>query len=292
MGDPVTLKAFVDFVVRNFKAQHYVLVLWNHGDDFTGCCWDEHPEDHLTQDEVVMTLAEYPIDILAYDACLQAMIEVAYEYNARGLNVHYLVASENYVPTYGYPYDEILNALIANPEMSALDFAELIVAKFAEFYQPRAHFNGGVMATLSVIDISMVDKAVKELANLTNALKNKMEAYHDLISEARGVGNLPWSEYGWEYYIDMPSFVKHLKDYAPDEIISNLAGVLLSTLQEDVIKAVGNTKPMDSAEAFGLGIWFPPSETAKLTRELLSEYEKLEFASKGWLDFLYAYWNH
>jgi hypothetical protein len=67
---------------------------------------------------------------------------------------------------------------------------------------------------------------------------------------------------------------------------------LLSTLQEDVIKAVGNTKPMDSTEAFGLGIWFPPSETAKLTHELLPEYEKLEFASKGWLDFLYTYWNH
>jgi hypothetical protein len=291
MGDPVTLKTFLDFVVKNFRAQHYMLVLWDHGDDFRGCCWDEHPEDHLTHDEVVAGIAEYEIDILAYDVCLQAMIEVAYEYNARSLNIDYLVASENYVPLYGYPYEEILRALTLNPEFSAFDFAKLIVAKFAEFYEPRAHFSGGVMATLSVIDISMVDEAVRELAELTNALRTNMKVYHDLISDARGVGNLPWSEYGWEYYIDMPSFVNYLKDYAPDENVRNLASVLLFTLQEDVIKAVGNTKPMDSAGAFGLGIWFPPSEAPKLTRELLSDYEKLEFASMGWLDFLYAYWN-
>jgi hypothetical protein len=290
MGDSETLKVFVDFVVKNFKAQHYVLVLWNHGNDFMGCCWDEHPEDHLTHDEVIRALAKYQIDILAYDACLEAMIEVAYEYNARGLNVNYLVASENYVPLYGYPYDEILKALVANPEMSALDFAKLIVAEFAEFYQPRAHFNGGVMATLSVIDISMVDEAVKELADLTNVLKNNMPYYHDLISEARGEGNLPWAEYGWEYYIDLPSFVKYLNATA-DGNVKNLANVLLATLQEDVIKAVGNTEPMDSAEALGLGIWFPPSENTPLTLKLLPYYQKLAFASGGWLDFLYAYWN-
>jgi len=147
------------------------------------------------------------------------------------------------------------------------------------------------MATLSVIDVSMVDEAVKELADLANALKNNMEEYHDLISEARGVGNLPWSEYGWEYYIDLPSFVKYVSDYVPDESIRNLANTLLYTLQKDVVKAVGNTKPMDSAEACGIGIWFPPSEATPLTCKLLPQYQKLEFASQGWLDFLYAYWN-
>ncbi|MEM2779438.1 MAG: clostripain-related cysteine peptidase [Candidatus Bathyarchaeia archaeon] len=290
MGEPHTLKTFVGFVTKNFKAERYLLVLWNHGQHFLGCCLDEHPEDYLTHDEVVSGLAGYRIDILAYDACLEAMIEVAYEYNVQGLNINYLVASENYVPLYGYPYDEILGVLTTNPEVPTLNFAQTIVAKFAEFYKPRAHFNGGVMATLSVIDVSMVDEAVKELAYLTDVLKNNMEIYHDLISEARGEGNLPWSEYGWEYYIDLPSFVKCLMDRGPGEIIS-LARALLDTLQNDVIKAIGNTKPMDSAGACGVGIWFPPSETAKLTRELLPQYEKLSFASQGWLDFLHAYWN-
>ena len=65
MGDSRTLRTFVDFVAKNFRAQHYLLVLWNHGDDFVGCCWDEHPEDYLTHEEVAAGLAEYQIDILA-----------------------------------------------------------------------------------------------------------------------------------------------------------------------------------------------------------------------------------
>ncbi len=290
MGDSNTLNAFVNFATKKFKAQHYLLDLWDHGDDFTGSCWDEHPEDYLTHEEVVAGVEGHHIDILAYDACLEAMIEVAYEYNARNMQVDYLVGCENYVPLYGLPYDEILEALTASPDMSPLDFAKVIVTEYVEFYQPRAHFDGGVMATLSVIDLSMVDEAVAALADLTLKLGNNMTEYHDLISEARGEGNLPWAEYGWEYYIDLPSFVKYLRDYAPDNEVSELAGNLLSTLQEDVIKAVGNSEPMDSAEALGLGIWFPPSSATQWTYIGLETYKTLEFASQGWLDFLYAYW--
>jgi len=290
MGDSNTLGTLVDFVTNRFTANHYLLDLWDHGDDFTGSCWDSHPVDYLTHAEVVMALSGHHIDILAYDACLEAMIEVAYEYNAKGLMTDYLVACENYVPMYGYPYDKILENLTARPDMLELDFAKVIVTEYAKFYMPRAHFNGGVMATLSVIDISMVDEAVQELAALTDVLKNNMAAYHDLISDARGEGNLPWSEYGWDLYIDLPTFVKYLNSHG-DETVSPLAGTLLATLQNDVIKAVANTEPMNSAGALGIGIWFPPSYATQWTKIGLRQYTKLQFASQGWLDFLYTYWH-
>jgi len=291
MGDSATLKAFVDFATKKFEAQHYLLDLWDHGDDFTGSCWDEHPDDYLTHEEVVAGLAGNQIDILAYDTCLEAMIEVAYEYNAGNVQTDYLVACENYIPMYGYPYDEILENLTSNPDMSPLEFATVIATEYVEFYRPRAHFDGGVMATLSVIDISMVDEAVTALADLTAKLENKMEEYRHFISQAKGKGNLPWSEYGWESYIDLPSFVKHIKDNAPDAEIRESASNLLSTLQQDVIKAVVNSKPMNSTNALGLGIWFPPSSATQWTRIEMETYETMEFASQGWLDFLYAYWG-
>jgi len=291
MGDSATLKAFVDFATKKFKAQHYLLDLWDHGNDFSGSCYDEHPEDHLKHDEVVAGLSGHHIDILAYDTCLEAMIEVAYEYNAGDMQTDYLVACENYIPLYGYPYDEILENLTSNPDMSPLEFATVIATEYVEFYRPRAHFDGGVMATLSVIDISMVDEAVVALADLTTKLSANMKECHKLIGGAKGHGNLPWSEYGWESYIDLPSFVKHIKDNAPDAEIRELAGNLLTILQEDVIKAVVNSKPMDSANALGLGIWFPPSSATQWTRIELGTYETLQFASEGWLDFLYTYWR-
>ncbi|UCH32554.1 MAG: hypothetical protein JSV05_04020, partial [Candidatus Bathyarchaeota archaeon] len=265
-GDPTTLKTFVDFATEKFEAQHYLLDLWNHGNDFDGSCYDEHPEDHLTHDEVVTALVGHHIEILAYDACLEAMIEVAYEYNISGMQTDYLVACENYVPLDGYPYDTILDALTKNPKMSALEFAIEIADNYVEFYETKPE-SGGAFATLSVIDISMVDEAVVELSKLTEALEAKLkenyELYHKIINLARSERKLPWAEYGWEFYIDLPTFVADLEMNLPesDEEIRGLASVVGDALEEVVVH-VANSKLMTAASAMGLGIWFPPSEAS------------------------------
>jgi len=298
MGDSNTLESLVDFATRKFKAQHYLLDLWDHGSHFSGSCYDEHPVDHLTHDEVVAGLDGHNIDILAYDACLEAMIEVAYEYNALGMETDYLVACENYVPLYGYPYDVILDSMTMNPDILALELAILIADEYVRYYEPRAHFNGGVMATLSVIDLSTVDEAVAKLSTLTEALEAKLKdgeesynRYHEIISEARGEGNLPWAEAGWEYYIDLPTFIKELEaNPEVDAEIQVLARAVEETLDEVVVH-IANSNPMWSASALGLGIWFPPSERPYIAYRGLLTYENLQFASQGWLDFLYAYWK-
>lgn len=287
MGDPFTLKTFVDFTVRGFRAAHYVLVLWDHGNDVSGVCWDENPEDHLTHQEVASALSKYHIDILAFDACLMAMVEVAYEYNQYSLNTDYLVGSENYVPSYGYPYNTILEGLNQNPAMSELELSQMIVYLYAEFYTPRAHFNGGVMGTLSAIDLAKVDEVVSDLSMMTEALMNNMEENHEMISNARGEGMLPWSEYGWDRYIDLPTFVENITLETTDPTVKPAGESLLSSLTQAIV-AVGNTEPMESASAKGMGIWFPSSYHSMWG---LAPYTATKFAAQGWLDFLYAYWN-
>jgi len=307
MGNWTVLKAFVDFVDEEFTADHYFLDLWDHGNSFLGGCVDEHTgvevpsRDRLMNDEVATALQGHRIDIIAWDACLMAMMEVAYEYVALGVDADYLVGSENYVPLYGYPYDVILQALVGNPEMSGLDFAITVASEYAEYYRPRAHWNGGVMATLSVIDLAKIEEAAEDLSALAALLETKLQteetfdAYRDLISEARGDGNLPWAEYGWEYYVDLPTFALSLRDRTSDEDIKELAGNLADTLLNKTIKYVGNTKPMESVSALGIGIWFPPSfhstRNANQPARVFERYNALKFASTGWLDFLYAYWN-
>lgn len=287
MGDSLTLETFVDFSVMKFQAEHYVLVLWDHGNDVSGICWDEHPVDHLTLPEVASALSGHHIDILSTDACLMAMVEVAYEFNQYNVNSDYLVGSENYVPVAGYPYNTILSELNQNPAMTELEAVQMITSRFAEFYEPRPHFSGGVMATLSAIDLSKADEVTSGLASLTAALMEDMEGNHRLISKARGEGNLPWSEYGWDQYVDLPSFVEYLTLRTADPNVRLAGASLLVTLDEAIV-ALGNSEPMEEASANGMGIWFPSSYHATYG---LSVYTATRFASAGWLDFLYAYWN-
>ena len=299
MGDPETLEAFVDFVYDTFKADHYFLDLWNHGNALTGGCVDEHTgvpglsRDQLRQYEVAEALDGYHIDIIAWDACLQAMMEVAYEYVALGVDSDYLVASEEYVPWYGYPYDAILQALVDDPEISERDFAVTVAREYAECYRPRAHFNDGVMATLSVIDLSTIEEAAGDLSELTALLKTKLkddfDTYRDLMSEARGEGNLPWGE-AYGSWVDLPTFTLGLYELASeDEDIRALAGEVSDTLINETIVYVGNTEAMESVSALGMAIWFPVSFQKAEAR--LNLYTEMQFASTGWLGFLYAYWN-
>ncbi|MBE0526063.1 MAG: hypothetical protein IH631_03915, partial [Candidatus Thorarchaeota archaeon] len=130
MGDPDTLRNFVQYSMKHFRADNYALVLWDHGDDIRGCCWDDHPEDHLSHQEITSALSGFHIDILAFDACVEGMIEVAYEYVWADLDIDYLVATEGYVPNWGYPYEMILEDLTENPTMDAFDLSKCIVDNY------------------------------------------------------------------------------------------------------------------------------------------------------------------
>ena len=84
MGDPQTLVDFGNWAIQNFPANHYALVLWDHGGQWTGLCNDDSPVDKLDMSELSTALdtivtdnSMWPIDIVWFDACLMAGVEVA-----------------------------------------------------------------------------------------------------------------------------------------------------------------------------------------------------------------------
>ena len=76
MGDPNTLIRFLEDILYNYSAYHYVIVLWDHGGDVEGICWDDTDGDHLVASEVRYAFQyiyeQYGVvfDIVAADACL------------------------------------------------------------------------------------------------------------------------------------------------------------------------------------------------------------------------------
>lgn len=289
MGDPETLEIFVKYTMKHFTASHYVLVLWDHGDDFRGCCWDDHPEDHLTHQEIVQALSGVQIDILAFDACVEGMIEVVYEYvwDRRGPQIDYIVATEGYVPGWGYPYKAILADLTLNPEISAFGLSKVIVNEYIAYYETLRPASR--LVELASIDLTYIDTIVNQLGELTETLKTMLnedsedsDSNHELIAKARGEGNLGWSQYGWEAYIDLPTFVMSLG--IPE------AMALYETLTAAIY--VKTTEPMESAE--GLGIFFPNSYGSFQNNVFWhgEDYLKMQFPYEGWWEFLQTYWGN
>ena len=86
MGDPDTLVDFAENVYDNYPAQHYALIFWDHGMGWPGVCPDDsagHDALELTElDAALDEITTYygkNLDLIGFDACLMAMLEVDHE---------------------------------------------------------------------------------------------------------------------------------------------------------------------------------------------------------------------
>jgi len=294
MGAESTLKAFVDFALEKFPAPNVALTLWDHGDDFRGFGWDDHPyegvpgTDFLTHDEIIGALGGHAYAILAFDGCVMGNIEVTYEYAARGLSIDYFVGSETYIPLEGFAYDKILAAVAAKPQLDPYAFAKAFVDAYVDFYS-----GPGWQVGLSVIQMSRVKSLVQVLGDLTVALQSNRSLYRDPVASSRGASMLSWSLYGWEAYVDLVTWAKTLEyQLADDPAVAPFAEEVVAALAS-AIPYVRNTHTLEVKGAGGMGIFFPGSKASFENNAWWygGYYLGMEFPYQGWLDFLEFYWG-
>lgn len=303
MGDPATLNAFVSYAFRRYPARRCALLCFDHGDDFRGCMYDEHIPyegfDLLTHQEIVRALTGFHIDVLIYAACVLSTIEVAYEYQASALDVTYYVASEGYDTMDSFPYQTTLAKLTARPSMTPFELARTLVDDHIDYYSSDGKpYSQSV--TFSVVQIDRVAKVVVDLKAMTQAIATSMTGYEQIVSDARGHANLPWSENGWERLIDLTTFVKTIHDESLNpKLVSGIDPAMVASVvssSETLLSSLSNAivyhRSLDAMEkkgCFGLAIYFPTSQASyERDRQL---YELMLFAEQGWPDFLTAYWE-
>jgi len=139
MADPQTLIDFVAWCKTNYPAEHYALSFWDHG-------WSWHPGWNMADDtsgdtleyhEVKNALASLGfIDVIMYDACDMASIEMADLWHGYATAV---CGSQEEVGGNGIEYDYVLSRLVADPTMTA-DQVAVAVAQSAIIREARQPF--------------------------------------------------------------------------------------------------------------------------------------------------------
>jgi hypothetical protein len=116
MGDPTTLKSFINWAKSNYPAEKYALIIGGHGGGWLGvgfdATWDgcmknqqgncKNP-DPLYMGELSMALNGSTLELIGLDACFMGMTEVAYQLRPY---VNYMVASEELGPGEGWPFEQ------------------------------------------------------------------------------------------------------------------------------------------------------------------------------------------
>jgi hypothetical protein len=152
MGAGATLTYFIVSAVSKFPADHYMLVLWDHGGGWRGVCYDDShfaengvwvsrlttPEtaaavaDAQAQIRAIVGLDEdFKVTIIGYDACLNGMVEVVYQ--NRDI-ADYMFASINLVPWDGMDYVGILSKMVEDPRPTIDEIGHAIVDSYVEYY--------------------------------------------------------------------------------------------------------------------------------------------------------------
>ncbi len=285
MGDFNTLANFVTWAKTDYPADHYLLVLWDHGsgwkapksDPVKTVCVDETDLDSLTVEEVSRALDSVtcsggcPLDIVGFDACLMGMLEVDYEIMPYA---HYRVSPEEVEPFDGWDYIGLLQFLANNPYALPADVSTKIVTDYMKFYG----WSGG--ETQSAVHLNPTSQVVAALdifaLHLTGAMQYKPE-----IQMARTYVQ----SFSDPDYIDLYHFAELIHKYVPSRGVKRDALLLMHAVDTAVIAEGHGIMNMN---AHGISIYFPASSAGYLSR-----YENDVALSDEtfWDEFLNQYYN-
>lgn len=295
MGDPKTLADFIIWSMTKYPARHYGLVLVDHGSGWRAICLDSTSnDDYLTMVELKEALAgsNKTLDLLAFDACLMGMFEVAYQIKDY---VKVMIGSEDYVRRSaltiylpGLPLDAILADLVADPSMEADELARVTVENFRTNYEYRPNW----LATLSAIDLSedRVSNLASDINKLALLLVDKLDPYKAEIKNLRSYISESNEEYGKNDprdpiddfdFVDLYCFAQLIKQNINDEIIQNAAGRVMDGINSLIIDEWHQSLHLNS---HGISIYFPESSPYS------EEYSKLDQSiTYHWDEFLKDY---
>ena len=265
MGDADTLADFLSFCKKEYPADHQILIFWDHGAGAFGFASDDlYGGDTLTLKELRQALGtvcqadtkEPPFEIIGFDACLMASVEVAETLHGYG---RYLVASEEVEPGFGWNYTPWLQALSANPQMNGAQVGKEIVdagvETIAEISLRLGAVAGNLPATLSVVDIDGAHQVYETYGDLMAAvLEDAIADTGALTMLGRAAGEtIKYAQYNYDVCntVDLGLFVEALAETWPEE-----AEAVQKSLSAAVIY---NRYTAYAAGSTGLNVYFPAS---------------------------------
>jgi hypothetical protein len=183
-ADPQVMRSFVEWCMAFYPADHYALIIWDHGDGIAihnasasegvtikaiGPDQDgnrNQPGRFIDVDEIGEALSDLEIDLIGFDACLMGGVEVAYEL----ANVApVFVASQEMIPADGWDYTRALESFQYGASVWEVGVA--LVDAYADTYKDNSTIKRRIpVATCSAVLTDGLDELVARFGLLSELL--------------------------------------------------------------------------------------------------------------------------
>lgn len=287
MGAYETLSAFINFCTEQYPAEHYGLILWDHGG---GPLWGYGVDELFNGDGLLLSemklamshtifAGDRKLDFVGFDACLMGNLETM---TVWADYADYYVGSEELEPGDGWDY-HFLSSLNRTRDPKKITAA--IVDAYSSYYkkQKSEYFDPDV--TLSVADLSKVEEVQTALANLTLNMSQSMERdglgiLNKARFNAKSFGSLESSNFYYDL-ADLGNLAKGLETAAKERAkadkeqaafytaMAKNAAALSNSVKSLIVK---NSTNVDGAE--GVTLYYPSGSRGQYY-EMQSLYDGL-----------------
>ena len=264
---PDTLYEFLNWSKKNYPADKYGLVFWDHGGGaVSGFGFDEketNENESLTIDEIKLALDKFDtkLEFVGFDACLMANFETAYALKDWA---NYFIASEEAEPGSGWEYSKVINQLSKNTSQNTVEFGKVVVDSFIS----ANDWLFGADATLSIVDLRKIDNVYNKLISFMKDIKSQKFDVNDYYSVSRTLKNSKAFADGQIDTVDLMDF--------SNKISVNSSSELTNAIKECVSYNKTTTNVENSN---GLSIYFP-NEVLNYYDKMLPIYKNIGFSNE------------
>lgn len=301
MGKAATLSDFVEWAKTSYPADHYMLVIWNHGQGwrfqmatnralrslssraigntqglerapattpavggYRAISLDEDTGSILYNSDVENIVAKY-FSVQPLDLLgFDACLMAMIETGyAFAPHANYMVASEELEPGAGWQYSPWLAELESAPAASAEQLAKFIVTSYQEQYGDR------YLTTMSAVKLSAMREHAGELSEFALLVRQKGPAEIGILKIARAT----LQSYGASVSpplrtsVDLPALLDNYVQRTSDLELRTLAKRLRSDLTDDVVANYASARSAHPSYGLpygsnGIAIYFPENQAA------------------------------
>ena len=260
-GNADTFADFLTWGVKNYPADHYMLVFWDHGGgSLAGVCQDELDGDALSLPELQSGIANAGVtfDVVGFDTCLMATLETA---QMLAPYADYMVASEEVEPACGWAWKEWA-AWFSNPTGNVAGLGQTI----CDAYLAKCEDNGvASTATLSTVDLSQIAAVSSAFETAATDMAKATEKPADMQRLVNAAGDV--KAFGHANYIEGYTDMVDLSD------LMNCMSKSLASSADAVEKAVASAVVYEvhgpqATKSTGLSVFYP----LKIDEDTFSKY--------------------
>lgn len=225
MADPRTLADFIKWGVSNYPADHFALIISDHGNGWKGAVEDDSAGTWMDMVKVKegLRLAQaetgVKLDVVGYDACLMANAEVGYQLKDV---TDYLVASEQTEGADGWPYVKVFSG----PALRSLQrtLKKRIDVEPREFAVKVVQSASGFPATNTMSATELAQ--MPDFARAIDGFSDKLLATTTSKEVLKGIARKTQSFYGYKDIGDFCDKVIGSSDVKDEELKASAQGVL------------------------------------------------------------------